>query len=705
MRNRKGFTLVELLAVIAILAILVIIALPNVIRMFNEAKKSAFVIEAQTVYKETTKKFISELSKGNKLSTISSDDDTKLDMSGKELDYCVIMDNQGKVKKLAVGNDSYYIMLNDINNIESITNDDVQEGKLSNMKCDSAAFKVKLKCKYDGELKQGAEYINGQYTYRYMQESSNNRSWNNIYDLGWGVRITNDKSEEDANTAICDTINDIPIVSAAYMYYFSNAKQIDVSTLNTDNIKNMSYMFSDTVVEKLDLSNFNTSNVTNIRGMFDSSYVKEIIGISDFDTSNVTDMSFTFKWSSLETIDISRWDTSKVTSMAGMFSGASKASSGRDGSYRSYVDASVKNIIGLNDINTEKLVNMNYMFEGYRGNDFSLSNFDTSNVTKMGYTFSGIKVNKLDLSNLNTTNVTSMIGLFKTSEIENLTLTNLNTSKVTDMSYMFQNAKISEVDLSSFDTSKVTNMAYMFDMSYYGKVEKIIGLEKLNTSRVTNMSNMFYGCKAELTLDNFDTSKVTNMSSMFRRTNSSILNVSNFDTSNVTNMSEMFGSSNAKVIDVSNFNTKKLKSMNHMFYQSNAETIDMSSFYTKNITDLSGLFWGAKAKYINVSNFDTSNVTNMYHTFSYVKADEIVGLESFVTNNVVYMTSAFENCATPELYLTNFTFDNLKSWENIFKYVKATQKIYVKSANEQSWIINNAANDALTTSNVIIKNS
>ena len=33
--NKKGFTLVELLAVIAILALLIIIALPNVLEMFN----------------------------------------------------------------------------------------------------------------------------------------------------------------------------------------------------------------------------------------------------------------------------------------------------------------------------------------------------------------------------------------------------------------------------------------------------------------------------------------------------------------------------------------------------------------------------------------------------------------------------------------------------------------------------------------------
>lgn len=42
MKNKDGFTLVELLAVIAILALLVILALPNVISMFNQAKKEIF---------------------------------------------------------------------------------------------------------------------------------------------------------------------------------------------------------------------------------------------------------------------------------------------------------------------------------------------------------------------------------------------------------------------------------------------------------------------------------------------------------------------------------------------------------------------------------------------------------------------------------------------------------------------------------------
>ena len=66
--KKKGFTLVELLAVIAILAILVIIALPNVIKLYNDAKKNAFLTEVKTLYNTASSKYISESLKGNKLS-------------------------------------------------------------------------------------------------------------------------------------------------------------------------------------------------------------------------------------------------------------------------------------------------------------------------------------------------------------------------------------------------------------------------------------------------------------------------------------------------------------------------------------------------------------------------------------------------------------------------------------------------------------
>ena len=66
--KRKGFTLVELLAVIAILAILVIIALPNVLKMYNTSKKNIFLVEAKEIYGEVSKKYMTESMKGNTIS-------------------------------------------------------------------------------------------------------------------------------------------------------------------------------------------------------------------------------------------------------------------------------------------------------------------------------------------------------------------------------------------------------------------------------------------------------------------------------------------------------------------------------------------------------------------------------------------------------------------------------------------------------------
>ena len=134
MKN-KGFTLVELLAVIAILAILVIIALPNVLKMFNDAKKNSFLIEAKTVYSEAPNKYISERMKGNKLTYISSEDDTKLDMTGKSLKYCVLLNADGSVKSMKVSNGEWIAELSGNKKITDLKSTDLKNGNLDNEEC------------------------------------------------------------------------------------------------------------------------------------------------------------------------------------------------------------------------------------------------------------------------------------------------------------------------------------------------------------------------------------------------------------------------------------------------------------------------------------------------------------------------------------------------------------------------------------------
>ena len=125
--NKKGFTLVELLAVIAILAILVLVAVPNVLNMFNQAKKDVFLTDAKNIYKEISKKYISENMKGNKISNISNDNN-KLDMDTNDLKYNVKLNNDGSIKKFEVSNGNYCIS-GKFNNLGELTEDKVKEGK------------------------------------------------------------------------------------------------------------------------------------------------------------------------------------------------------------------------------------------------------------------------------------------------------------------------------------------------------------------------------------------------------------------------------------------------------------------------------------------------------------------------------------------------------------------------------------------------
>ena len=125
--KHKGFTLVELLAVIAILALLVIIALPNVLKMFNQAKKDTFLTESKNIYKEISKKYISETMKGNKINIISNTNN-QLDLESNNLKYNIKLKGDGSIKKFQVSNGTYCLS-GKFNNLSDLTTDKITEGK------------------------------------------------------------------------------------------------------------------------------------------------------------------------------------------------------------------------------------------------------------------------------------------------------------------------------------------------------------------------------------------------------------------------------------------------------------------------------------------------------------------------------------------------------------------------------------------------
>ena len=153
----------------------------------------------------------------------------------------------------------------------------------------------------------------------------------------------------------------------------------------------------------------------------------------------------------------------------------------------------------------------------------------------------------------------------------------------------------------------------------------INGIEKLDTSNVTDMSGMFNGCRSltQLDLSNFNTSNVTDMTSMFYGCSSlTQLDLSNFNTSNVSGMSGMFeGCSSLTQLDLSNFNTSKVSNMTRMFYSCwSLKQLDVSNFNTSNVSSMISMFHGCLSlTQLDLSNFNTSKVKDFSSMFANCK--------------------------------------------------------------------------------------
>ena len=231
-------------------------------------------------------------------------------------------------------------------------------------------------CTFNGELTQGAEYVNGGYTYRYMQEQRINDDtadveWQNITNDGWGVMLTDKTSTDPVTSELCTYVNNKPIVSMSYMFFMSQVSSLDLSNFDTSNVTDMSGMFGASQSTTLDVSNFDTSNVIDMSNMFAESQITTL-DVSSFDTSNVTDMQGMFWYSEATTLDLSNFDTSNVTDMSVMFFG-SKATN-----------------IDVSNFDTSKVTNMRYMFAYSQAATIDVSNkFNTDAVTNSDNMFTG----------------------------------------------------------------------------------------------------------------------------------------------------------------------------------------------------------------------------------------------------------------------------------------------------------------------------
>jgi len=258
----------------------------------------------------------------------------------------------------------------------------------------------------------------------------------------------------------------------------TDKKKID-KIFNTGLVKDASMAFKTISGDSLDCTTFGPAmaSVTNLTATFSYSNLGSI-NVSNWDTSKVTTMINTFSYCrNISKLDISKWNTSNVTNMRGMF----------------YYCNSLKSL-DISKWDTSKVLDMSGMFQECTQIEAPLdvSKWNTSNVTTMKSMFEYCSSPSLDVSKWNTSNVTNMDRMFSDTEVTELDISKWDTSKVTTMSNMFRHSKVKNLDLSKWNISKVVNMDFMFSDSYSGITT--INITNLDTSNVVNMEGMFNNC-------------------------------------------------------------------------------------------------------------------------------------------------------------------------------------------------------------------
>lgn len=309
MKKKKEFNSIHFLLILSVFVLFLIMLLPKI----SNTTSNIFIDDIKELYNivnNSDNKGVSSYSKSNKVPN------TDL-----KLDYCIILDKDGNIDKFASGNDSYYVLLNDINDISNISEKDIINEKYPFTTCNKLIFENDTKCSYKtNNLKSGDTYNNGSFEYKYnyhLEASSLNEDgyptlkWveNDDY-TGWGVRLRN-RNLDNQSMKVCSSINDEPVVSMSYLfsgymkesdfsefdtrnvidmshmfYFYYGNKDLSLTTFDTSNVKDMSYMFENTGIKTLNLSSFIINEDANINGIFNNNRILINVKVNDNKTIN-----------------------------------------------------------------------------------------------------------------------------------------------------------------------------------------------------------------------------------------------------------------------------------------------------------------------------------------------------------------------------------------------------------------------------------
>ena len=211
MKTKKGFTLVELLAVVAILAVIVIIALPNVMGMFNKSKENTFTTELKNIYRTAESQWISESmfnTEEKVYSRCKSGCNNLLKLSGREeLEYYIKLDKTGKVVEFYATDGTYQfehngdLLLTNIQGVEKISElgkNDIFEIKNNNILINDISINLGKICVVNNKS------YNSNKEYYFYTKGESVQSWNSSSNNTSGIILNGFVDTSDNYSDITD---------------------------------------------------------------------------------------------------------------------------------------------------------------------------------------------------------------------------------------------------------------------------------------------------------------------------------------------------------------------------------------------------------------------------------------------------------------------------------------------------------------------
>ena len=644
MKN-KGFTLVELLAVIVILAIIMIIAIPAVLNTMQSANKSTFETYARRIANETQKKFTEDsLNNSNTQAKIYNiTKDLGIDNTGDFKGYSIVSQKTNTVYLTLYNKEYAYVAVNmsnadlkrELKTISSVDPDYLTPEYLCSVveEYTSCSYSVidedgnetnnlisPINHAFDAMLLPGTEIRNKIISLVPANEITKIK-YSNI--LPNGVNAINlEKSSSKGKVYIW---NDGTIIyyytDAPYIFFdsninnmfkdFENVEEIDTIKWRTDEVKYASNTFNNCKnLRVLDLSNLKMGNLINAANMFNNCNSLEVIDVSNWNVKKIENLNQTFiNCNSVKLLDLSGWSFKSLDNLIGTFR--------------------------YNE-NLELL-------------KFPRSTNRVNNITCMvQYCYKLKRIENIEY--FDATNLKTAVNSFHDCELlENLDLSKWVAPNLTTFSWVFQNCKsLKEIDFSGFNFSKVANLNGIL----YGcsSLENVIFGNK-NFQSAAEFKLMFGGCKSlkEIDLSNANLANANSLFEMFLGCSSlKTANLSNVNASKLTVLQRMFGGcSGLTDINFTNFYAPNIENTNTMFQNcTNITNIDLSSINSSHVTDMNGMFVNCQnVEYIDISGIKSNSVIYMTSTFSNCQKLKKIYISSEWSNSsLIEKNSTFYNC-------------------------------------------------------------